>query len=170
MLMLRPFSSADAAQVVSWLPDEYAFRQWSADRYPAFPISAAEMNAYYAQNPCRAYSAWLDGRLAGHFILRRPGGDWALRRLGFVILKPALRGRGLGRDMVRLAAGEAFAEAGVQRLTLGVFENNPAALHCYLAAGFSPAEQGRETCFCLGEAWPCLEMVMSRDDFLRGRA
>jgi len=171
MLTLRPFAPSDSAAVVSWLPNEHAFRQWSADRYPAFPISAADMNAYYAQNPCRVYSVWLGERLVGHFILRHPDGKEDQLRLGFVILNPALRGKGLGREMVRLAAGEAFADAKVQRLTLGVFENNPAALHCYLSAGFCPVNGAeRESYFCMGEAWPCLEMSMSRSEFLNAKA
>lgn len=33
MLRLRPYKKGDAEVIVSWLKDEYSFRQWSADRY-----------------------------------------------------------------------------------------------------------------------------------------
>ena len=47
MLRLRPYKSCDADTITTWLKSEYAFRQWSADRYEKYPITAEDMNAYY---------------------------------------------------------------------------------------------------------------------------
>lgn len=47
MLRLRPYRHNDAIQIVKWCKDEHAFRQWSADRYPKFPIIAKNMNKLY---------------------------------------------------------------------------------------------------------------------------
>jgi len=45
MLRLREYVESDATTILSWIKDEYAFRQWSADRYTEYPISAEDMNA-----------------------------------------------------------------------------------------------------------------------------
>lgn len=47
MLRLRPYKACDAQTITKWLKDEYAFRQWSADRYEKYPITSEIMNLYY---------------------------------------------------------------------------------------------------------------------------
>lgn len=47
MLRLRPYKACDAKIITKWLKNEYAFRQWSADRYEKYPITAEDMNLYY---------------------------------------------------------------------------------------------------------------------------
>lgn len=47
MLRLRPYKACDAETIVSWIGDERAFRQWCAGRFPAYPITAADLNRHY---------------------------------------------------------------------------------------------------------------------------
>ena len=47
MLQLRPYEASDAEKIVGWLKDEVSFRQWCADRYEKYPITAEDMNEYY---------------------------------------------------------------------------------------------------------------------------
>jgi hypothetical protein len=50
-----------------------------------------------------------------------------------------------------------------EKVTLGVFENNPSAYYCYKAAGFKEIEMDRELIFeILGEQWNCIEMEVNR--------
>lgn len=49
-------------------------------------------------------------------------------------------------------------------VSLGVFENNPSAIHCYEAAGFHRASLSETECYeCLGEMWNCIEMEQQKD-------
>lgn len=47
MLRLRPYKACDAEVITAWLKSEYAFCQWSADRYDNYPICADDMNTCY---------------------------------------------------------------------------------------------------------------------------
>ena len=47
-----------------------------------------------------------------------------------------LRGRGLGREVTRLAMSWAFGELGLHRVELQVLAFNSRAIRCYLACGF----------------------------------
>jgi hypothetical protein len=47
MLQLRPYQPSDADTILRWIKDEDTFRKWSADRYPHYPITAADMNHKY---------------------------------------------------------------------------------------------------------------------------
>ena len=50
-MKFRPYKSADAETILSWVRDEETFRKWVTDRYPHYPITAAEMNEkYYDHN------------------------------------------------------------------------------------------------------------------------
>ena len=47
MLRLRPYKPSDADTILKWIKDEDAFRKWSTDRYPHYPITADDMNYKY---------------------------------------------------------------------------------------------------------------------------
>lgn len=47
MLRLRPYKPCDADTILGWIKDEDAFRKWSTDRYPHYPITADDMNYKY---------------------------------------------------------------------------------------------------------------------------
>lgn len=162
MLRLRPFEPRDAAAIVSWCRDEYAFRQWSADRFDHYPLTAEDLIAHYrAQENADFFpmTAFDETGVVGHLILRFTDPEKTALRFGFVIVDPARRGQGNGKELLRLALRMAFDVLRAKTVSLGVFANNPAAYHCYKAAGFAdvPLDQP-EYYHVLGEDWPCLEL------------
>ena len=78
---------------------------------------------------------------------------------GFIIVSPQMRGRGVGKAMVSQALKYAGEILGMERATLGVFENNPAARHCYEAAGFEAEELSTETFSLHGTDWAVVNMA-----------
>ena len=56
--------------------------------------------------------------------------------IGHVVVDPHLRSCGLGRKFVRLLLAEAFEARGAQKVSLVVFPQNLAAVHCYQSCGF----------------------------------
>ncbi len=63
-----------------------------------------------------------------------PGQHCATYTVGLFVA--ALRGRGLGREVTRLALAWAFDVLGVHRVQLEVLASNSRAINCYLACGF----------------------------------
>ena len=83
--------------------------------------------------------------------------------MGFVVIDPARRGRGTGKEMIRLGLRYAFDIYGAKKVSLGVFENNDPAYYCYKAAGFREViRDEEEACRILGEEWKCREMIIER--------
>ena len=63
--------------------------------------------------------------------------------------------------MLRLGIKFAFELYGISKVTLEVFENNPAAYNCYKSVGFK--ENGNVTNYNLcGEVWKSIEMEIIR--------
>ena len=136
LMQLRPFNPNDAETILSWCKDKHAFRLWSADRYRDFPAQPEEMMEQYNGNNMHPLTAVVDNLVIGHILLRYPSEDKTVIRFGFVIVDDSKRGKGYGKQMLRLAIDYAQQELGAQKITLGVFDNNPSAIHCYESVGF----------------------------------
>lgn len=166
-LTLRPYKPLDAAVITSWLKNEYLMRQWCADRYEHYPVTPEEMNTYYDRyidgQRSRALTMVDNGDIVGYITLRNPADNPTEQRLGFVIVDDSKRGRGLGKVLVSIAVKYAFEALGATKVSLGVFENNPSAIHCCEAAGFHRVSLPEtESYECLGEVWNCIEMEMKK--------
>ena len=68
---------------------------------------------------------------------REPGHFW----LGHAILRPNVRGQGLGQIFVRALVRHAFEQLAADRLSLIVFPENAAAVECYRRVGFSSVRE-----------------------------
>lgn len=162
-IILRPYKPSDATAIASWIKDEFHLRQWSADRFPHYPLTPDDMNAYYREfidgKNSVALTLCSDNEVLGYITLRIPTENLSERRLGFVIVDDSKRGQGLGKRLVNMAVDYAFRELGASKVSLGVFENNTSAIHCYESAGFHRVLRTEPEIYeCLGEMWKCIEM------------
>lgn len=173
MLRLRPYKACDANQIVTWIKDEYSFHQWCADRFHVYPITAQMMNQHYdgmaSDDSCWQMTAFDETGVVGHFTMRFTSHKKNIIRLGFVILSDRARGRGLGKEMLRLALNYSFYTLKVDKVTLGVFANNPSAYFCYKAVGFQDVASNGEAYLIQGEVWKCIEMEVSLKSYQAGR-
>lgn len=171
MLRLRQYKPCDADIIASWIKDEISFRKWSADRYDSYPVTGADINKKYLEcngdcsEPDNFYpiTAFDESGVVGHLIMRYTDADKKVIRFGFIILDDTKRGKGYGKEMLRLSLEYAFGIMKADKVTLGVFENNPSAYYCYKAAGFKEVPSDEPFCFSvMGESWKCIEMEAER--------
>lgn len=170
-LKLRPYKPKDAEVIVSWIKDERALRKWSSDRYGAYPITAEDINYKYMEcnGDCEESDNFYpmtvvdENGPVGHLILRYTNAAKTVIRFGFIIVDDGKRGMGYGKRMIQMAIRYAFDMLKAEKITLGVFDNNPSAYHCYKAAGFR--EIATEHDFVLeifGEKWKCIELELNK--------
>ena len=165
MLKLRPYKPCDALAITQWIKNEYAFRQWSANRYETYPITPVDMNTYYNRDKNNenvwGMTAFDDLGIVGHLTMRYPDSSKEEIRLGFVIVDNNRRGKGYGKEMLSLAIHYAFELLKVKKISLGVFENNISALKCYESCEFKKATLEKvESYKCMGKIWNCIEMEL----------
>lgn len=145
-LRIRQYKTIDAEKIVSWIKDEKALRKWSSDRYGEYPITAVDENGP-----------------VGHLIMRYTNKAKTVIRFGFIIVDDSKRGMGYGKRMIQMAMCYAFDMLKAEKITLGVFDNNPSAYHCYKAAGFKEVSMEQDIVFeILGEKWKCIELEVSK--------
>lgn len=139
-------------------------RKWSSDRFGDFPITSEDINNKYIGNngDCIESDNFypLSG-VVGHLILRYTDKAKKIIRFGFVIVDDSKRGQGYGKQMLTLAIKYAFEIFDAEKITLGVFDNNESAYHCYKAAGFN--ENGEDTyCELFSKQWRIVEMEIKK--------
>lgn len=164
MLRLRPYKNCDAKYIVKWIKDEFAFRQWCADRYESYPISAEDMNNHYEQfaesDNFYPMTAFDESGVVGHMIMRFTDEANTTIRFGFLIVDDNKRGMGYGKEMLSLAIKYSFEILKVKKITLGVFDNNKPAYYCYKSVGFIDTTED-EYYNIFGEKWKCKEMEIN---------
>lgn len=103
-----------------------------------YPVTPEDMNIYYERNidgqQSRALTMTDGDDIVGYITLRAPASNPTEQRLGFVIVDDSKRGHGLGKALVSMAVKYAFETLEATKVSLGVFENNPSAIHCYEAS------------------------------------
>lgn len=167
MLRLRPYRRSDADLITGWIKNERIFRFWCADRFDHYPITPFDLNDQYENSEgCEDvyhFTAYDEEGICGHLNIRFPdASDLNTVRFGYVILDDSRRGQGLGKEMIRLAADYAFNIMKATKITIGVFEENSAAVNCYLKSGFK--DTGIVEKYSIGdETWNCLELMMTKD-------
>lgn len=174
MLRLRTYKPCDAKTILTWCKDEVSFRKWTSDRYESFPIADTDMNYKYVDcnGDCAEadnffpMTAFDESGVVGHLIMRFTDKEKSVLRLGFVIVDDSKRGKGYGKEMIRLALKYAFEIMKVEKVTIGVFENNASAYHCYQSVGFREVVLEEEVwCEVCGEKWKILELEMEAKDY-----
>ena len=149
MLRLRPYKSCDSERIARWIKDEDVFLKWGGERFGAYPVSAKTIDEKYRLNngDCEEadnFYPWVafddENGVVGHFIMRYIHGDNRILRFGWVIIDDMVRGKGYGTEMLRAGLKYAFEILGVDEVTIGVFENNDPAHHCYRKVGFTDRE------------------------------
>ncbi len=176
LIRLRPYKRCDAKTVVTWCKDEVSFRKWCFDRWETYPITADDMNEKYIDNngDCsdldNFYPMTLidNNTVVGHLILRFTDEEKLTLRFGFVIVDDTKRGLGYGKEMLKLALKYSFEILKVNKVTLGVFENNISAYYCYKSVGFKEVNAQKFECNMFGEIWKITEFEMNSQDYYKG--
>ncbi|MBQ9482693.1 MAG: GNAT family N-acetyltransferase [Ruminiclostridium sp.] len=167
-MRLRPYiSGIDFDTIKGWITDRREHALWCADRF-AFPIErdnfAAVLNDHAQQHGDCTFVATDDGgKQVGFFCysLNLGTNEGMLR---FVMVDPAERGKGYGKEMLGLAVKYAFDITKADAVQLMVFDANPAARKCYESVGFTERSV-TDGAFTFGdEEWGRVNMVMKKNE------
>ena len=163
-MRLRAYKPEDAGIITSWVRSEEELYKWSADRFNVYPLPPEVIDKSYQDQlktgrfiPLTAVDD--EDKVVGHFIIRYPdpNNDSSVR-FGFVIVDPDIRGKGCGREMLRLGISYVKENLAATRIDLGVFENNPKAKRCYESVGFKDYGSHEFASSC--GMWNCIDMEL----------
>ena len=161
---LRKYKEDDAKEILSWIKNEREFRLWSADRYKEYPAVPSDINNNYleCEKKTNFYPFTLEdeGKVIGHFILRKPDENTDVIRIGFIIIDSSIKGRGYGKKLIVEAINFAKEKLLAKKINLGVFTNNENALKCYKSVGFKVIDIKKNAYQFHNEQWDYAEMIL----------
>ena len=159
-MILRNFKKEDAPIILGWIKNKTDLRKWSADRYRDYPATPDEMAQLYAPDNMTPLTAEDEnGNIIAHIAIRIPDiANHKAVKLGFIIVDDSLRGKGYGKELIRKTIDYARKNLNATSISLGVFKNNPPALHCYESVGFRKI--GLETYNIDGDTWEVIYMKL----------
>ena len=173
-MRLRQYKPCDAAKIIEWSKEKETFELWGGKIIGEYPITEEILNKVYinqnglCEEPDNFYpmTALEGDEVIGHFIMRYINKDAKKLRFGWVIVDAERRGQHIGQNMLRLGLKYAFEILGVDKVTIGVFENNVPAYKCYLSTGFhKPSELPDSFQEVNGEKWKVVELEITREDY-----
>lgn len=165
-MRLRPFIiSHDFEAIKSWMTDPRTHAMWCSELF-RFPLERDDLAAVFEEmfekyGDCPFAALSDDGKVVGTVCCSL---DFAANEamLAFVAIDPALRGKGVGKEMVLLAAEYCFDILGADSVQLNVFAENTAAVRCYEAAGFKVRRVTENAYTYKDESWSKLNMVLHK--------
>lgn len=165
-MRLRPYIPCrDFDEIKNWISDERTHAMWCA-RLIGYPIEKEnfesfmqEIAAKFGDSPYVVTSD--EGRIVGFFCYSVDL-DTNEGMLKFVMVDPSQRGKGIGKEMLRLAVGYAFDITGAEAVQLNVFSENIRAIKCYESVGFTVRRTDADAFRYKDEAWGRCNMVIKK--------
>lgn len=160
-MQLRSTVRTDLRILLSWVPTETDMWMWSGPTF-TWPLDDGQLERYLDDDR-RLYWTALDpdSRVAAGHASLLVDHDAKAMRIGFILLDPGLRGRGLGKELTETVVRAGFEATELPVMKLGVYAHNARARDVYKTLGFE--ETGLVLDTEIGsEIWQALEMERHR--------
>jgi [ribosomal protein S5]-alanine N-acetyltransferase len=167
-IYLRAISLSDVTEeYLSWLNDEETTRGLASG---VFPSTIEELQRFVegvVSNKNIVMFAICDHSDDKHIgNIKLDNFDWVSRtcELGLLIGNKNYWGKGIGSEVCRLTLEYAFSDLNIRKVSLAVYENNPAAIRLYEKLGFVTEGQLRKHVFEGGTYYDKFYMGIFREE------
>ena len=134
---LRLASDDELSLVCRWINTQTVFYDWCAGKYQSFPVKSSDIIRFNKSTD--AVSVIADdenGTPIGHFSVRAIDNKNKIVRIGFVVLAPEMRGKGLAKPLIEKAIAYTKSNTDSEIITICCYDDNIPALRTYEKAGF----------------------------------
>ncbi|WP_404453857.1 MULTISPECIES: GNAT family N-acetyltransferase [unclassified Bacillus (in: firmicutes)] len=162
VIKLVPFKKSDFKQLINWINSEEFLIQWSGNAF-TYPLNEQQLEKYTESANTLSFTVTDEEteEVIGHISLGQIDNINKSARVGKVLVGDTkMRGRSIGKHMMKGVLHIAFEELKLHRVTLGVFDFNSSAISCYEKIGFVKEGLLRESKKVGETYWNLWEMSM----------
>ncbi|MED3469542.1 MULTISPECIES: GNAT family N-acetyltransferase [Bacillus cereus group] len=162
VIKLKTFKKSDFKQLINWINCEEFLIQWSGNAF-TFPLDEQQLEKYIESANTLAFKVVDEetSDVIGHISLGQIDNINKSARIGKVLVgNTKMRGRSIGKHMMKAVLHIAFDELKLHRVTLGVYDFNISAISCYEKIGFVKEGLLRESKRVGETYWNLWEMSM----------
>jgi RimJ/RimL family protein N-acetyltransferase len=168
----QEFTRQDYQQLIDWIDEEKLMVNWTGFMFN-FPITEDDLDWYIENSNDPHYSDVFiykavdtsTGETVGHISLGGISKKNRAGRISRVLISKDARGKGYCQEMMMAILKIGFDELKLHRISLGVYNFNDTAIHCYEKCGFKREGVARDILYYEGEYWSMLEMSMLEDEW-----
>ncbi|PEX81849.1 GNAT family N-acetyltransferase [Bacillus cereus] len=138
VIKLEPFKKSNFKQLINWIDSDEFLIQWSGNAF-TYPLDEQQLEKYIESANALAFKVIDDEteEVIGHISLGQIDNINKSARIGKVLVGDTkMRGRSIGKYMMKAVLHIAFEELKLHRVTLGVYDFNTSAISCYEKIGF----------------------------------
>ncbi len=157
-MKLISFEPKDYLLLAAWVPDDEFNLLWGGPLYD-WPVTEGQIAAHQSRPEVSSFLLVNEKRKIG-FIEINQISDVECRLCRVLVSGDAGRGRGYGKELIRLAVKHAQENFNARTISLAVFEHNVSALRCYESSGFQTISRETDRVFFNGKNWPLLQMEL----------
>ncbi|HDR8032367.1 TPA: GNAT family N-acetyltransferase [Bacillus cereus] len=162
VIKLESFKKSDFKQLINWINSEEFLIQWSGNAF-TFPLDEQQLEKYIESANTLALKVVDEetSDVIGYISLGQIDNINKSARIGKVLVgNTKMRGRSIGKHMMKAVLHIAFDELKLHRVTLGVYDFNTSAISCYEKIGFVKEGLLRESKRVGETYWNLWEMSM----------
>jgi RimJ/RimL family protein N-acetyltransferase len=173
MVRLENMEYMDLKKIIEWnegMTSDYLL-QWAGPKYN-HPLTLTQIENYFLNEVSKDGSNIViykiisinTNEIIGTIELRETDKVNKVGRIGrFLIGEQSMRGKGIGKFVMREVLKKGFEDLGFQKITLGVFDSNHSAIKCYENAGFIKERLIENARKAAGGYWNLYEMSILKD-------
>ncbi len=169
LLIFKPFRLKDASIVLSWVKSESEMFQWAGPVF-TWPLTQAHFHRYLAAAKTKSpvlypFGLYNGSTILGYCEISNYDRRFNCANASRVIISPKRHNEKLGQYMIGQLLTFGFEQLSLNRIGLGVFDFNTAAIKCYTKVGFALDGTLRQS-IKVGESyWNCHIMSVLRDEW-----
>jgi len=166
---VTPFKLRCIRDILSWIKTEADMVQWAGPIF-TWPMTQKQFREHIGAGrtkPPTLYPFVLTNhnRIIGYCELSGHCRNSNQAMLSRVLIAPKHRDQGMATFMINEVLRFGFYHIGLNRISLGVFDFNEAAIRCYDNTGFSPEGTLRESAKVGDSYWNCHLMSVLRKEW-----
>ncbi len=174
MIELQHFECSDIQQLINWIPSAEFLLQWGGPSFQ-YPLTKQQLEKYLKHANEEDSDTYIYKvidhdmqQVVGHISLGKVDRVNQSARVGKVLVGSSeVRGKGIGCEMMKAILTIAFEELKLHKVTLGVFDFNTSAIHCYEKSGFVREGLLRDARKNGDEYWNLIEMGILKDEWCK---
>ncbi len=162
LIKLESLKRSNFKQLINWIDSEEFLIQWSGNAF-TYPLNEQQLENYIESSNTLAFKVIDEEskKVVGHISLGQIDNINKSARVGKVLVGDTkMRGRSIGKHMMKAVLQVAFEELKLHRVTLGVYDFNTSAISCYEKIGFIKEGLLRESKKVGETYWNLWEMSM----------
>ena len=173
MIKLEYFERSDFDQLIEWIKDDELLMNWSGSLFN-FPLTTKSLEWYIDDvNDINTSDAFIykaidtsTGNTIGHISLGSISRKNSSARISRVLVGGIdSRGKGCCQQMIKAVLKIGFEDLKLHRISLGVYNFNTAAIHCYQKSGLVIEGTTRDVLNYKGNWWSLIEMSILEDEW-----